>query len=554
MISSACLLLIATLGADGPAASVPARAGAAPTSRTAVATAAGFNSKISPADRRDIVLLLDDGPLHLRLHLSLEGISLGQARQQYVAKLIDRLDANHDGKLSREEASRSPLLRTKSRPGADKFLEGLGKQIVMSARDVEQAIQRIGGEPVAYRQDLTSSQNDLEVFKLLDADKSGLLEGVELTSAAELLYAKDGDYDECVSFEEFFPPPPPPDPALAMVVPPPPTTATPLATVADMVRDTQEPLLSRRLIKKYDKNRDVMLDAAELHWPAARVRDCDADGNGKLDLDELSKLGAETPDVEMVVDLKGKDAEGGLIGVKGSRGKRIDEADRLDYAKMQFELAVLTFSHRNLDPVASAIETAMRQFNALDVDANGYLDRDETALRIRFERGLFELMDMDGDEKLFADEMKQYVQARAEPAATTCRVNVYDTGYGFFMALDANADGRVSVREMRHAPSSLNQLDRDGQAGVSEKEPVRHFHIEFVRGSYQLFGPSEQLVAQTPAFQQRRPTGPIWFQRMDRNNDGDLTWNEFLGPREVFHKLDSDQDGMIDPQEAAKAK
>jgi Ca2+-binding EF-hand superfamily protein len=549
MVGSLCLLLVATLGADGPATSVPARTGV-----RAVAAPSGISAKISPADRRDIVLLLDDGPLHLRLHLSLEGISLGEARKQYVAKLIDKLDANRDGKLSRDEASRSPLLRTKNRPGADKFLEGLGKQIVMSARDVEQAIQRIGGEPVAYRQDLTSSQNDLEVFKLLDADKSGLLEGAELTSAAEMLYAKDGDYDECVSFEEFFPPPPPPDPNLAVVMPPAATTPTPLATVADMVRDTQEPLLSRRLIKKYDKNRDVMLDAAELHWPVSRMKDCDADGNGKLDLDELSKLGTETPDVEMAVDLKGKDAEGGLIAIKGSRGKRIDEADRLDYAKVKFEPAVVTFSHRNLDPVASAIENAMRQFNTLDMDANGYLDRDETALRIRFERELFGLMDMDGDNKVFADEMKQYVQARAEPASTTCRVNVYDTGYGFFMALDANADGRVSVREMRHAPTALNQLERDGQAGVSEKEPVRHFHIEFVRGSYQLFGPSEQLVAQTPAFQQRRASGPIWFQRMDRNNDGDLTWNEFLGPREVFHKLDVDQDGMIDPQEAAKAK
>jgi hypothetical protein len=41
---------------------------------------------------------------------------------------------------------------------------------------------------------------------------------------------------------------------------------------------------------------------------------------------------------------------------------------------------------------------------------------------------------------------------------------------------------------------------------------------------------------------------------MDRNNDGDLTWNEFLGPREVFHKLDADGDGLLDPVEAAKAK
>ena len=545
MLSCVCLLLT-VLGADGPATTAATRtsSGARPTPVP----------KLSPADRRDILLLLDGGPLHLRLQLSLEGVSLGEARKQYVLKLIDQLDTNRDGKLSREEANHSPLLRTKSRPGAERFLEGLGKQIVLSPRDVEQAVQRIGGEPVAYRQDLTSSQNDLEVFKLLDADKSGTLEGAELTSAAELLYAKDGDYDECVSFEEFFPPPPPPDPMQAALAPPMPTTPTPLATVADMVRDTQEPLLSRRLIKKYDKSRDVMLDAAELHWSAERVKACDQNGDGKLELDELSKLGSETPDIEMMVDLKGKGAEGGLIGIKDSRGRRIDEGDRLDYAKVSFEPAVMTFSHRNLDPVASAIENAMRQFNTLDMDANGYLDKGETALRLRFERGLFELMDMDGDDKVFADEMKQYVQARTEPAATTCRVNVYDTGYGFFMALDANADGRVSVREMRHASSALQQLDRDGQPGVSEKEPVRHFHMEFVRGSYQLFGPSEQLVAQSPAFQQRRPTGPIWFQRMDRNNDGDLTWNEFLGPRDVFDKLDIDNDGLIDPQEAAKAK
>src|SRR5262245_42700575 len=110
MVGSLCLLLAATLGADGPTTAAPAR-----TSRTAVATTSKSVSKISPADRRDVVLLLDDGPLHLRLHLSLEGISLGESRKQYVAALIDKLDANRDGKLSRDEAARSPLLRTKSR-------------------------------------------------------------------------------------------------------------------------------------------------------------------------------------------------------------------------------------------------------------------------------------------------------------------------------------------------------------------------------------------------------------------------------------------------------
>jgi len=547
-MSSVWLLMIAALGADGPTTNVSSP------QRPAVAAAAPkIRSGASATDRRDILLLLETGPLHLRLYLSMGGVSLAEARRGFSTRLVDTLDVNRDGKLSRDEASKSPILRTKSRPGAAEFLQGLGGKATLSARDIEQTIHRIGGELVAYRQDLTSSQNDLEVFKLLDADKSGLLEGEELKNAAELIYSKDQDNDECVSFEEFFPPPPPVDPTLVALNPMP-APATPLATVADMVRDTQEPLLSRRLVKKYDKNRDLMLDEKEIHWSADRIKLSDADGNGKLDLAEMSKFGEAEPDVEMVVDLKAVDAEGGLIEVVKSRGQRIDAVDRLDYAKMKFEPAVVTFSHRNLDPVASAVENAMRQFNALDMDANGYLDRDETALRIRFERGLFDLMDADDDDKVFADEMKQYVAARAEPAATTCRLNVYDTGYGFFMALDANADGRVSVREMRHSPSALNQLDRDGQAGVGEKEPVRHFHMEFVRGSYQLFGPSEQLVAQTPAFQQRRPTGPIWFQRMDRNNDGDLTWNEFLGPREVFHRLDVDTDGLVDPQEASKAK
>ena len=40
---------------------------------------------------------------------------------------------------------------------------------------------------------------------------------------------------------------------------------------------------------------------------------------------------------------------------------------------------------------------------------------------------------------------------------------------------------------------------------------------------------------------------------MDRNGDGDLTWDEFLGPREVFHQLDADQDDLIDETEAKKA-
>ena len=549
MILAKWILVLSALGAEGPeraAALSKVKAETAP-SRGAPALNAG-----GPADRKDIVLLLDDGALHFRLRLSLDGVSLAEARRKYIDGLVASLDANGDGKLSRDEASRSPLLRVKERRAASQFLKDLGGAAALSRGDVERTVNRLGGEAVAYRQDLSSSQNDAEVFKLLDADGSGLLEPKELDASPDLVLAKDEDGDECVSFQEFLPPPPPPDPTqvvFGMM-----QRQTPLATVADIVRDASEPLIGRRLLGKYDRNRDQLLDAGELNWSADRIAALDADGDRRLSAEELRRLAEGEPDVDLSADLRHAEAGGGAIEIAAMNGERLDASDRADYAKVAFAGAVVTFTHRNLDPIASAVENAMRQFNQLDADANGYLSRDETAERVRFERGLFELMDADGDDKVFAEEMKAYVRARGEPAATTCRVNVYDTGHGFFMALDANADGRISVRELRQAPAALAALDRDRRPGISQKEPVRHFHMEFVRGSYQLFGPSEQLIAQTPAFQQRRPIGPIWFQRMDRNNDGDLTWNEFLGPREIFHDLDADADSLVDPKEAEKAK
>ncbi len=494
----------------------------------------------SSADVHDVVILLDGAPLVMRLNVALGGVSLAQSRREYVAKMIAALDADKDGKLSRKEADRSPALRTKQRPGAREFLDSLRAQTVLTPRDVEQKLKVIGGDPAvaACRDFLTAAKNDVEVFKLFDANKNDVLEMDEIAAATELIMAKDEDGDQCVAFQEFFPPPPPPDPmqaALAGIDPPTPPLAGPSTTI----RPASEPLLSARLFKLYDKNRD-------------RLTPLDVDGNGGLDAAELKNL-STTPDIELSVDMRSVETEGGLVNVASCQGDRLDDASRPDYAKIAAAGAVVTFSHRNLDPVTSSIETAMRQFNAMDADANGYLSRDEVAERIRFQRELFELMDTDADDKVFADEMKEFVRARAEPKAATCVMNLYDTGNGFFMALDANADGRVSEREKRNAASSLAKLDRDGQPGIKQTEPVRHFHIEFVRGSYQLFGPSEQLVAETPAFQQRTPSGPIWFQRMDKNNDGDLVWNEFFGHIELFHQLDADHDELLDPQEAAKA-
>jgi hypothetical protein len=44
--------------------------------------------------------------------------------------------------------------------------------------------------------------------------------------------------------------------------------------------------------------------------------------------------------------------------------------------------------------------------------------------------------------------------------------------------------------------------------------------------------------------------GPVWFRKMDRNGDGDVSRAEYLGTRAEFAAIDTDHDGLISLEEA----
>jgi Ca2+-binding EF-hand superfamily protein len=502
-----------------------------------------------PESVRDIFLLLDRGPIHMRLRITIGGKSPQAVRRDYLARLFRTLDVDKDGKLSRAEFELSPLNTSRRGTKARRMSPKEAAETVPASKLAE-ALERVAGQTLAFRQDNTNRKTDDAVFDALDADHNGALSEDEILQATTLLLAKDQDDDDCVTLDEFKPP----DTAMMMPAAVIPGRERPsLAAVSNLLVDGAGRLFAPRLVRRYDQDRDGKLSPAESGLSPEKFRALDTDGDGKLSAEELSALPRQQPDIEAALELEPPAGQGAQVQV--TAGPNV-QASRPDFASFIFADSVLELAVRSFDPLAAAVADAQQQFNRLDADQNGYLDRDELKENVRFQRGLFELIDTDGDDKIFWPEMERYVHSRAEVAATRCDIVLHDLGHGFFEAIDLNHDGRLGLREIRVAATTLQKMRKPNQALLRVTDPPRRLHLEVIRGSFQLFGTGGTGESTVPriAVQPRSAVGPIWFQRMDRNLDGDLTWKEFLGPRHVFEALDADHDGLIDPKEAEEAE
>ncbi len=108
----------------------------------------------------------------------------------------------------------------------------------------------------------------------------------------------------------------------------------------------------------------------------------------------------------------------------------------------------------------------------------------------------------------------------------------------------------------------ITSWDGDGDGRVTADEIPYHFQVNIARGELTglMAGGGGGNLANAAAPQSmstpgrpRSRQGLEWFRQMDRNRDGDISHREFLGPRTQFDRLDRDQDGLIDAEEAGAA-
>src|SRR5262249_23027214 len=158
------------------------------------------------------------------------------------------------------------------------------------------------------------------------------------------------------------------------------------------------------------------------------------------------------------------------------------------------------------------------------------------------------MADRNGDQLLSLAELKSYTELVAAALRSQIWVTVSDRSCNVFSALDDNADGRLSFVELANVEQAI------GSQETAQRLP-RQCQISFGAAPVRSWGgmmvPSLPKQALTSAKQQA--SGPRWFQALDRNRDGIVSSREFVGPLEVFRRLDADGDGMISLDEAVSS-
>lgn len=524
------------------------------------------NADINIPDVQDAVFFAENRVVRVRLHLKVAGEPMSKAWIKQLQRYFDFLDRDGDGYLNAFEAdfifsnrSLQQMLQNgqavinpteAGRALSDIDRDGDGKisfdEFVAYYAPATSRLMQV--QPNVNRDTFAESLTD-ELFNLLDRDKDGKLSKFELAEMEKLLPLLDQNEDECLTALEIVPN------LVSRPRAPIKLDARPTGTLQFFTPGTIPDAIIEQIISRYDKDKDLRLSKVESGFDDATFAKLDKNGDGLLSITELLAWKDLPPDLEIELTFGPKQSECSLKLLPGPDGKPSPRAGNVKMSDAGKAYIRVGQQQIDLGAVGSqnfVVRNApLFTFEMADPTNQGYINESDIAgPRYQFLRVLFDLVDRDGDGKMTRKEFTDYFELQQSFTNLPLAVTHLTQAPSLFSLIDFNGDGRLTVREMRNSWSRLKDLEPGGGEVITRAALKPLATIRFGRAS-QVFQP----IGGTNLNPNIQPLsrGPLWFRKMDRNADGDVSRSEFPGTQADFDKLDTDQDGLISVEEAEAA-
>ena len=520
------------------------------------------HAKMVPNDEQDLIFFQASRPYRLRLHLQIEGRSYDAHWNEVMKHLFQFLDIDGDGRLSAAELEHAPSVTQ-----LKQMIEGITDleadeppkmsdltshpKSGVTLEQLQGYYHRVGAAP--WQVDWVARTSDTNVMDDVICQHLGAkgdrLMREQLQKAADKLFKLDTDGDGILTLFEVFS-----------------SGYTGNFNLHGTLEkkglpfflldrsDHGRELLAAEIVARYDRNKDGKLTPDEIAFPGELFRALCGSPKGPLTAKQLEFWPQQAVDLECIVRLDGGGSEGIQI-VSGAASSLNGAAKitrtglvRIKLPQERVEIVRLDTAPQRAQRLRQA---GMQLFDSLAQGKDSLESRD--IFKPPFSLvPVFRLADHNGDNRLTRTEFQQFLDLQQRLVTRSTILTLMDRGHSLFDFLDADHDHRLSQRELMTAWDRLSPWADSKTQSIERAKIPRQYQIVISHGKPpQMNGDPGAASALRP---ESRLRGPLWFRKMDRNADGDLSRAEFLGTEAQFRKLDRNGDGLIDLEEAEAAE